>query len=383
VIDSTDLESQMQAAGGELRPIDEADLDTLCAETVEHGASDLHITVGLPPTIRVDGRLMPLNYQPLTPHDTQRLMFDILTDAKLEQFEQTHDVDLSYGVRDVGRFRVNMYMQRDSVAAALRAIPSEIPSMEDINLARPDVLRSLCTRTSGLVLFTGQTGSGKSTSLATMVDHINETRPVHILTIEDPIEYLHRHKKAMVNQRELHADTESFANAMRSALREDPDVILVGEMRDLETIEAALELAETGHLVFGTLHTRNAPQTVDRIVDVFPPHQQEQIRVLLGNVLEAVIAQQLLPRRSGRGRLPVMEILICNSAARNLIREAKTAQIYNVIETGGDLGMQTMDYHLAQLVRQGEIDQETALTHCMDPDNFRRLLVGGGMGGRR
>jgi twitching motility protein PilT len=375
VIDPTALEPQAPVAEGELRSVEEVDLDALCAEAVGQRASDLHITAGLPPMIRVDGKLMPLPYRPMSPHDTQRLMFDVLSDAKLEQFEQTHDVDFSHGVRGVGRFRVNIYMQRDAVAAALRAIPGDIPTMEEINIPRPDVLQKLCQRTSGLVLVTGQTGSGKSTTLATMVDYINSTRPVHILTIEDPIEYLHRHKRAMVNQRELHADTQSFHNAMRSALREDPDVILVGEMRDLETIEAALELAETGHLVFGTLHTRNAPQTVDRIVDVFPPHQQEQIRVVLGNVLEAVIAQQLLPRRAGVGRLPVMEILICNSAARNLIREAKTAQIYNVIETGADLGMQTMDYHLAQLVRQGEIDQDDALTHCMDPDNFRRLLM--------
>lgn len=382
MLDPSAFEPQVPPAEAELKPVEEADLEILCGEAVSQRASDLHITAGLPPMLRVDGKLMPLPYRAMTPHDTQRLMFDVLTDAKLEQFEQTHDVDFSHGVKGVGRFRVNLYMQRDAVAAALRAIPTEIPTMEEINIAVPDVLRSLCTRNSGLVLVTGQTGSGKSTTLATMVDHINNTRPVHILTIEDPIEYLHRHKRAMVNQRELHADTDSFQNAMRSALREDPDVILVGEMRDLETIEAALELAETGHLVFGTLHTRNAPQTVDRIVDVFPPHQQEQIRVLLGNVLEAVCAQQLLPRRGGVGRIPVMEVLICTSAARNLIREAKTAQIYTVIETGADQGMQTMDYHLAHLVRRGEIDQDEALTHCMDAENFRRLLVSAA-GGRR
>lgn len=367
-------EGQPTAAGPARRTVEDTDLDALCAMAMEQGASDLHLTVGLPPMLRVDGRLIPTDFEPLTPHDTQRLMYDILTDTHLERFEKNRELDFSYGVKFVGRFRVNIFRQQDNVAGALRAIPSYIPTLEELNL--PNILRDVTSRGSGMILVTGYTGAGKSTTLAAMVDHINNSRPVHILTIEDPVEYLHEHKVAMVNQRELGGDTLSFANALRSALREDPDVVMVGELRDLETIEAALTIAETGHLVFGTLHTRNATQTVDRIIDVFPPHQQEQVRVQLASVLEAVIAQQLIPRMGMGGRIPALEIMIVTSAVRNLIREAKTHQMPSVIETSGELGMQTMDASLAELVHRGEISHEEALTRCIDPDNFQRLLLG-------
>ncbi|MFQ6131598.1 MAG: type IV pilus twitching motility protein PilT [Armatimonadota bacterium] len=350
------------------------DLDGLCSLAMENGASDLHVTVGLPPMLRIDGRLTPTNFEPLTPHDTQRLVYDILSDTQLEKFEQTRELDFSHGVKFVGRFRVNVFRQQDNLGAALRAIPSYIPTLEELNL--PSILRDITSRGSGMILVTGYTGAGKSTTLAAMIDHINNSRPLHILTIEDPVEYLHEHKVAMVNQRELGSDTMSFAAALRSALREDPDVVLVGELRDLETIEAALTIAETGHLVFGTLHTRNATQTVDRIIDVFPPHQQEQVRVQLAGVLEAVIAQQLIPRMGMGGRIPALEIMLVTSAVRNLIREAKTHQMPSVIETSGELGMQTMDASLAELVHRGEISHEEALTRCIDPDNFQRLLLG-------
>jgi twitching motility protein PilT len=264
-------------------------------------------------------------------------------------------------------------MQRGSVGAALRIIPSAIPSFEALNL--PPTLREIASRSSGLVLVTGPTGCGKSTTLATMIAHINATRDGHIVTIEDPIEYLHEHGKSMVNQREVGSDTYEFAAALRSVLREDPDVVLVGEMRDLDTISTALTIAETGHLVLGTLHTRNAPQSIDRIVDVFPPYQQEQIRVLLASTLEAIIAQQLLPKFTGLGRVPAVEVLIVNAAVRNLIREAKTHQIYSAMETGGDQGMQTMDRALAVLSRRGMVSHEEALLRAVDADNFKRWLA--------
>jgi twitching motility protein PilT len=341
---------------------------------MEQGASDLHLTTGLPPLLRIDGRLVPTNYEPLSGTQAQRLVYDVLNDVQLERFEKTRELDFSHGVKYVGRFRVNIYQQRDTVAAALRAIPSQIPSLEELNL--PTVLRDITNRSSGLILVTGYTGAGKSTTQAAMIDHINCTRPVHILTIEDPIEYLHPHKMAMVNQREMGNDTHGFADALRSALREDPDVVLVGEMRDLETIDAALTIAETGHLVFGTLHTRSSTQTIDRIIDVFPPHQQEQVRVQLANTIEAVVAQQLVPRMGRGGRIPAIELMIATSAIRNLVREAKTHQMPSVIETSGEMGMQTMDSALADLVHRGEVTHEDAITRCLDPDNFQRLLLG-------
>ncbi len=349
-------------------------LDDLLRDACERGSSDLHLTVGLPPVVRVDGSLQHLNYVPLGPTDTQRLVYDILTTDQVQWFEKTRELDFSYGVKAVGRFRINVYRQRGSVGAALRSIPDRIPSFEQLGL--PSILKDLTKKHSGLVLVTGPTGSGKSTTIACMIDSINSEHPVHIITIEDPIEYLHRHKRAMINQRELNSDTDSFENALRAVLREDPDVILVGEMRDLETIAAALTLAETGHLVFGTLHTRNAPQTIDRVIDVFPPHQQDQIRVQLSNTLEAVVAQQLLPRVGG-GRVAALEIMLATSAVRNLIREGKTYQVYSVLETSGQSGMQTMDKVLADLYKNGYITNEEALARSIDRENYLRFLQGG------
>ena len=348
-------------------------LDDLLRDVCEKGSSDLHLTVGLPPVVRVDGSLRHLSYTPLAPNDTQRLVYDILSTDQVQWFEKTRELDFSYGVAGVGRFRVNVYRQRGSVGAALRSIPDRIPTLEQLGL--PAALGELTRKHSGLILVTGPTGSGKSTTIACMIDTINSERPVHIMTIEDPIEYLHRHKRAMINQRELNTDTDSFENALRAVLREDPDVILVGEMRDLETIAAALTLAETGHLVFGTLHTRNAPQTVDRVIDVFPPHQQDQIKVQLSNTLEAVIAQQLCPRIGG-GRVPAIEIMITTSAIRNLIREGKTYQIYSALETGAQFGMQTMDKVLAGLYKTGKISNEEALARAVDRENYKRFLQG-------
>ncbi len=348
-------------------------LDELCEMTVQCGASDLHITTNLPPVVRIDGKLHTLPFEKLEPIDTQRLLYEILTDRQIEVFEREHELDLSHGVWGLGRFRVNVYMQRTSVAGALRAIPTEVPTLQQLNL--PPIIHDITRRTSGLVLVTGQTGVGKSTSLACMIDHINKHRSCHILTIEDPIEYIHGHGRSMINQRELGSDVYSFSAALRSVLREDPDVVLVGELRDLETVEAALTVSETGHLVLGTLHTRSAPQTIDRIVDVFPPHQQEQVRVLLANCLEAIVTQQLLPRANGKGRVPAVEVLLATSAVRNLIREAKTHQIPTVIETSTQYGMQTMDGSLVDLVAQGVITHEEAVTRALDPENFQRLLM--------
>jgi twitching motility protein PilT len=323
--------------------------------------------------IRVDGDLQPTEFDRVTPHDGQRLIYDVLTDPQIERFEKSKELDFSYGVPKMARFRFNIYRQRGSVGAAMRTIPSEIPKLQDISL--PPALAEFTNHASGLVLVTGPTGSGKSTTQASLIDIINETRPVHIMTIEDPIEYLHRHKVAMVNQRELGADTDSFGNALRAVLREDPDVVLVGEMRDLETIRAALTIAETGHLVFATLHTRNAPQTIDRIVDVFPPHEQEQIRVLLANTLEAVIAQQLLPRLGSAGRVPAVELMVATAAIKALVREAKTAQILGQMQTGREHGMVTMDSALSELVIRGEISREDAYTHCMDRPSLDQHLA--------
>ncbi len=354
----------------EVRSVEDVHIDELLVECVERKGSDLHITSNLPPTIRLDGDLTSLPYQPLESRQTQRLVYDILSDSNVQKFEETRELDFSHSIKGIGRFRVNVYMQRDSLAAAFRAIPTSIPSFEDLRL--PPIIREMAKRSSGLVLVTGPTGSGKSTTIASMIDDINVTRRCHIMTIEDPIEYLHQHKTAMVNQREVHHDTMNFNNALRAVLREDPDVILVGEMRDLETITAALTLAETGHLVFGTLHTRNAPQTVDRVVDVFPPDQQEQIRVLLGNVLEGVVAQQLLPKLGG-GRIAAIEVMLATPAVRNLIREGKTHQMYSVLETSSQQGMQTMDRALQELYKNGYVSFDEALMRAIDQENFARL----------
>lgn len=355
-------------------PITDFHIDDVLRMAVERKASDIHFTVGLPPMIRLDGEIVPLEFQPLEAEDTRRLIYDTLTDEQVQKLEETHELDFGYGVKGIGRFRFNVYMQRGSFAGALRAIPTKIPAFEELGL--PAVIREISKRTSGLILVTGPTGSGKSTTIASMIDDINTHRQNHILTIEDPIEYLHVHKKCMVNQRELHSDTYTFHNALRAVLREDPDIILVGELRDLETIEAALTLAETGHLVFGTLHTRNAPATIDRIIDVFPSDQQDQIRVLLGNTLEGVVSQQLIPRLGG-GRKAALEIMLGTPAIKNLIREGKTHQMYSVIETSSQLGMQTMDKSLSDLVRNGFCSFEECLMRAVDKETMSRLAKGG------
>lgn len=348
-------------------------LDEILRIAFERKASDIHITAGLPPMMRLDGEITTLPFTSLKPEDTQRLLYEILTDDQITKFESTREMDCGYTVKGLSRFRVNVYMQRQATAAALRIIPNKIPSFEELRL--PPIIREISKRHSGLILVTGPTGSGKSTTIASMIDDINENRTNHILTIEDPIEYLHKHKKCMVNQREMHEDTYSFHGALRAVLREDPDIILVGELRDLETIEAALTLAETGHLVFGTLHTRNAPSTIDRIVDVFPSDQQDQIRVLLGNTLEAVISQQLLPKLGG-GRVAALEIMLGIPAIRNLIREGKTHQMYSVLETNSNVGMVTMDKNLAEHFKSGQVAYDECLMRAVDRDSFSRLAKG-------
>jgi twitching motility protein PilT len=345
-------------------------IDDILIDAIARKASDIHITVGLPPMIRVDGELTPLRYEILQPEDTRRLVYDTLSNDHIQKYETKHELDFAYMIREVARFRFNVYMQRGSVAGALRVIPSKIPSFDTLGL--PPIIRDMSKRTSGLILVCGPTGSGKSTTIASMIDDINDHRPNHIITIEDPIEYLHIHKKCMVNQRELHSDTYSFHGALRAILREDPDIVLVGELRDLETIEAALTLSETGHLVFGTLHTRNAPSTIDRIVDVFPSDQQEQIRVLLGNTLEAVVCQQLLPKLGG-GRVASLEVMLGTPAIRNLIREGKTHQMYSVLETSAQLGMQTMDRNLADHFRNGNVAYDECLMRAVDKETFSRF----------
>ena len=359
-----------QKADSEAPHVADYHIDEILRLAIERKASDIHFTTGLPPMVRLDGELQPLPFQPMDGRDTRRLIYDTLSDEQLEKFENTRELDFGYAVKGIGRFRFNVYMQRGSVTGALRSIPSKIPAFESLGL--PPIIREMAKRTSGLILVTGPTGSGKSTTIASIIDDINENRTSHILTIEDPIEYLHHHKKCMVNQREMHMDTSSFHNALRAVLREDPDIILVGELRDLETIEAALMLAETGHLVFGTLHTRNAPASMDRIIDVFPSDQQSQIKVLLGNTLEGIISQQLIPKIGG-GRVAAIEIMIGTPAIKNLIREGKTHQMYSVIETSGQHGMQTMDRCLADHFRNGRATFDECLMRAVDKENFSRL----------
>ncbi|MFN3739415.1 MAG: type IV pilus twitching motility protein PilT [Thermodesulfovibrionales bacterium] len=347
---------------------------------VKSNASDLHITVGSPPRIRVDGKLMPVNMPPLSATDTKELCYSILTDAQKHKFEENLELDLSFGVKGLSRFRANIFMQRGAVAAAIRTIPWQIRSFKELGL--PDILNELVKKPRGLILVTGATGSGKSTTLAAMIDRINDERADHIITIEDPIEYLHSHKKALINQREVNADTKSFKNALKYVLRQDPDVVLIGEMRDLETIEAALTVAETGHLTLATLHTNTAVQTINRIIDVFPPHQQEQVRVQLSFVLEGIICQQLLPKKTGGGRVLAIEILIPNPAIRNLIREDKIHQIYSMMQTGqAKFGMQTMNQSLLDLYQRGLISYEDVLTRSPVPEELINMLQRAGSPG--
>jgi twitching motility protein PilT len=353
----------------------ELHVNDLLTKMTELGASDLHLTVGIPPTVRIDGSITPLEGFPvLNGSEIRRMIYSILNTRQRERFEAELELDTSYSVPNIGRFRVNIFIQRDSVGAVMRAVPFEIVPLERLGL--PLAIAGLAALPRGLVLCTGPTGSGKSTTLASLVDVINVGKAVHIMTVEDPIEFLHHHKKSIVNQREVGEDTRSFATALKHVLRQDPDVILVGEMRDLETISTALTAAETGHLVFGTLHTQDAPQSVDRIIDVFPAHQQQQIRVQLASALQGVVCQQLVPRINGTGRAVACEVLIATPAVRNLIREGKTHQIYSTMQAGGRYGMQTMDQSLANLVKAGKIGMDAAIERCANEDDLRRLAGG-------
>jgi twitching motility protein PilT len=344
---------------------------------LERGASDLHITAGAPPTIRLHGDLIRLvDYPILSPRTLQGMIYAILPQKMRERLEGELELDMSYALPGKARFRVNVYYQRDSIGAAFRLIPYEIKTVERLGL--PSVVADLARYPRGFVVVTGPTGSGKSTSLAGMVDIVNRERSAHIMTVEDPIEFLHKHQQCIVNQREVGADTHSFAQALKHVLRQDPDVILVGEMRDLETISTAITAAETGHLVFATLHTQDAPQTIDRIIDVFPPHQQQQVRVQLATTLQGVVTQQLLQTADGRSRAVACEVLICTPAVRNLIREGKVHQIYSIMQAGGRFGMQTMDQALATLVKEGKISQQLAYERSHDPEELNRLIGGAG-----
>ncbi|MEE9218626.1 MAG: type IV pilus twitching motility protein PilT [Acidobacteriota bacterium] len=348
-------------------------LHQLLKTLIEQGGTDLHITTNSPPQIRIDGKLVPLQLPPLTPVDTKQLVYSVLTDNQKHRFEENLELDFSFGVKGLARFRANIFNQRGAVAAALRTIPYEIKSFKDLGL--PEVVAAVTRKPRGLVLVTGPTGSGKSTTLAAMIDKVNTERQEHIITIEDPVEYLHGHKKCLVNQRELFADTHSFAAALKSALREDPDVVLIGEMRDLETIESALRIAETGHLTFATLHTNSAAQTINRIIDVFPAHQQSQIRAQLSFVIEGIMCQSLLPRANGRGRVLCMEILMPTPAVRNLIREDKIHQIYSSMQTGqAGSGMQTFNQALSTLYFKKMISLETALSYSSKPDELQDMI---------
>ncbi|GAW94129.1 type IV pilus twitching motility protein PilT [Calderihabitans maritimus] len=342
-------------------------IDEILRMAVDQKASDIHLTVGLPPVFRCNGDLIPQqSFDPLQYEDTLKMAREILSEKQHQEFMEKGELDLAYSLRGVGRFRVNVYRQRGSVGLAIRIINNQIKSLDELGL--PPVLKELARKSKGLVLVTGPTGSGKSTTLAAMIDLINRERRCHIITLEDPIEYMHQHQKSIINQREIGSDTRSFADALRAALRQDPDVLLVGEMRDLETIATAITAAETGHLVLATLHTSSAPQTIDRIIDVFPPHQQQQVRIQLAETLQGVVAQQLVPRADGLGRVVAVEVLVATPAVRNLIREGKTHQILSAIQTGGKYGMQSMDSALKKLYQQGLITAEDMMARLSDRD---------------
>ena len=348
-------------------------LHQLLKTMVERGGSDLHITTNSPPQIRIDGKLTALDMPPLAAPETKQLAYSVLTDAQKHRFEENLELDISFGIKGLARFRANIFNQRGATAAVYRQIPYEILTFKELGL--PPVVEEICERPRGLVLVTGPTGSGKSTTLAAMIDKINRERHEHIITIEDPVEFLHQHKNCIVNQRELHADTHSFANSLKSALRQDPDVVLIGEMRDLETIESALRIAETGHLTFGTLHTNSAAQTINRIVDVFPAHQQPQIRAQLSLVLEGILCQALLPKVGGQGRCMAMEIMVPNAAIRNLVREDKIHQIYSAMQSGQDkFGMQTFNQSLATLYFQKQITLELAMQRSSMADELQEMI---------
>ena len=340
---------------------------------IERGASDLHVTTGTHPQIRLNGKLTPITqFEPLSPTDTQRLAYSVLNEGQKQKFEEDNELDLSFGIHGLARFRCNVYRQRGAVACAIRVIPVKIRTFDELGL--PAIVEQMADRPKGLILVTGPTGSGKSTTLAAMVDKVNSERSEHIVTIEDPIEFVHQHKKCMVNQREVFSDTHSFKNALKSILRQDPDVVLVGEMRDLETISAALTIAETGHLTLGTLHTNSCAQTINRIIDVFPTSQQAQVRAQLSLVLEGVLSQQLIPTADGRGRAMSLEIMVATPAIRNLIREEKIHQIYSAMQAGQKFGMQTMNQSLAELVQKRRISRDEALNRSTLPEELAGLL---------
>lgn len=350
-----------------------ATLYDLLKQMIDRGASDLHITTGTPPRLRIDGKLVPLDHPPLAPSDTKALCYSILTDAQKHKFEESNELDLSFGIKGLSRFRANIFMQRGAVAGAFRTIPFHIRTFQELGL--PEIVNELVKKPRGLIVVTGPTGCGKSTTLAAMVDRINNERYDHIITVEDPIEYLHGHNKCLINQREVNADTTSFKAALKYVLRQDPDVVLIGEMRDLETIEAALTISETGHLTLATLHTNSAVQTINRIIDVFPSHQQEQVRVQLSFVLEGILSQQLLPKKSGHGRVLAVEILVPNPAIRNLIREDKVHQIYSIMQTGQAIsGMQTMNQSLFDLYTRGLISYEEAVGRSQVPEELITMI---------
>ena len=354
-------------------------LHQLLKAMIEKGASDLHITTGSPPQLRIDGKLVPLKTPPLTPVETRQLCYSVLTDAQKSKFEEDNELDLSFGVKGLSRFRSNIFMQRGAVAGAFRTIPFKILSFQELGL--PPIVAELAKRPRGMVLVTGPTGSGKSTTLASILDKINSERHEHIITVEDPIEYLHPHKNCIVNQREVGADTQSFKRALKYILRQDPDVVLVGEMRDLETIESALVISETGHLTFATLHTNSAVQSVNRILDVFPPYQQPQVRAQLSFVLQGILAQQLMPKASGQGRVLCTEVMVPNPAIRNLIREDKVHQIYSQMQVGqSKFGMQTMNQSLLDLYTRKLISLDEALGRSSDVDELRNMMASGGGG---
>lgn len=350
-----------------------ADIKTLLKLMIQKGASDLHITCGTPPQLRIDEKLMATPHDDITPQSAQDLAYSILTKEQIAAFEEKRELDISFEIENLSRFRINVYQQRGSIGVAIRAIPFEIMTFEECGLPI-DIVTSLCKKPKGLVLLTGSTGSGKSTSLASMIDYISSRRECHIITVEDPIEFVHDHKKAIIAQREIGSDTHNFAAALKHVLRQDPDVILIGEMRDLETIEAALIIAETGHLVFATLHTSDAVQTINRVIDVFPAYQQPQIRTQLSFVLLGIISQQLIPKSQGRGRVLATEVLVTNSAIRSMIRESKAHQIYSVIQTGQRDGMKTMNQALAELYQRGEISYEDAMSRTTEPADLTRLI---------
>lgn len=336
------------------------------------GASDVHVTVGIPPKMRVNGKLITMDFDRLMPNDTRQMLSEIMNEEQMKRFDEKGESDMSFSIPNTGRYRVNAYKQRGSVAIALRLVGTHVPSAEELGV--PDSVINLYQKKRGLVLVTGPTGSGKSTTLAAIIDKINNNRECHVITLEDPIEYLHQHKMSIVNQREIGLDTQTYANALRAALREDPDVILVGEMRDFETISVAITAAETGHLVLSSLHTIGAASTVDRIIDVFPSHQQQQIRVQFANVLEAVVSQQLIPKKDEHGRIAAFEVLHANQAVRNLIREGKSHQLKAVMQTNRKLGMITMDETIAQLYMNGQITQEMAVQFAQDSDGIKNKL---------